>query len=125
MAVALLRSPLLRGACSAESESGARILPSPSGGQGSLKGTEFPGRLPFLLPEPALGALRWEGGMQFGSFLTSFRPPHSPPHPRRPSLLKHEVCFLSRPPEGPGWKIKSPSLLEKEGGGVRVLANSR
>lgn len=43
MAVALLRSPLPRAACNAESE--ARILPSPPGGLGSLKGTEFAGRL--------------------------------------------------------------------------------
>lgn len=78
MAVALQRSPLLRGACSAES--GARILPSPSGGRGSLKGTEFPGRLPSPPSEPALGARRWAGGMQFGSFLTS-----SPPTPRQPT----------------------------------------
>ena len=74
----------------------------------SLKGTGFPGRLRRL-------NRRWGrrvGGRGRDAVWLLFD--LFPLLPRRPSLWKYDVCFLSRPPEGLGWKIRVRASWRKK-----------
>jgi hypothetical protein len=116
MAMALLRSPLLCGACSAES--GARILPSPCGGQGSLKGT-----VSWPPPVCAVGTSAWGsevGGRDAVWLLSDLFTPH--PHPAAP-LHGNVKCASSPAPKRDLAGKQSPRLLEKRRGGGRIRVN--